>query len=293
MLPKELIRKIRQIEIRTNRIVNESLAGEYHSVFKGRGMEFLEVREYQRGDDIRAIDWNVTARMGHPFVKVHIEERELTIMLLVDTSASQHFGTVSATKADISAEISALLAFSAIKNNDKVGLIMFSDRIEKFIPPGKGRKHVLHLIREILHFRPSGVGTDVSMALDFFGKVINKTSVAFLISDFHDDGFWKSLSVSARKHDMIALRVLDPIETILPSAGLLEMMDSEGGAKMIVDTSDRRVRKEYEMLEREIRERAAGRMNAEGIDLIDIRNNEPYHKPLVSYFRRRHERLRR
>ncbi len=287
MLPAELIKKIRQIEIRTNRIVNESLAGDYHSVFKGRGMEFLEVREYQQGDDIRTIDWNVTARTGHPFVKVYVEERELTIMLIVDTSRSQHFGSYNASKAAISAEISALLAFSAIKNNDKVGLIMYSDKIEKFIPPGKGRKHVLQLIRDILFFEPEGQKTDTANALDFFGKVINKTSVAFLLSDFYDNNFWKSLSISSRKHDMTALRVLDPFEIALPSAGIIEVMDAENGRKMLIDSSDRRFRKEYEQMEFERREEVARQMKTSGVAIIDIRTNEPYHKPLVSYFRQR------
>src|SRR5256885_4927702 len=222
MLPADLLKKVRRIEIRTNRLVNESLAGEYHSVFKGRGMEFSEVREYQFGDDIRSIDWNVTSRMGHPYVKKHVEERELTVLLLVDLSASGDFGTRRQFKREIEAEICAILAFSAIKNSDRVGLIAFTDRIETFLRPRRGKDHVLRVIREILYFRPQGRTTDIAMALQYMYRTITKRSVVFLISDFLGRGFAQPLRVAARKHDLIAITVVDPREEDLPPVGLLD-----------------------------------------------------------------------
>ncbi len=292
-IPGDLLKKIRRIEIRTDRIVNQSLAGEYKSIFKGRGMEFSEVREYQPGDDVRNIDWNVTARMGSPYVKEFVEERELTIVLLVDASRSLYFGTRKGLKSDVSAELSALLAFSAIKNNDKVGLIMFSDRIEKFIPPGKGKKHVLQLIRDILYFQPEGKHTDIEEALDFFGKVTNRTSVVFLMSDFYDTGYWDPLSIVSGEHDLIGLRILDPIEKKLPKAGIVRLADLENGEKTLIDTSSSEVRERFNKRTGEHREKTRERFNKRGIDLVDIRTDLPYHKPLVNYFRRREEKFRR
>src|SRR5258707_5240705 len=236
MLPAEILRKVRRIEIRTNRLVNESLAGQYHSVFKGRGMEFSEVREYQFGDDIRSIDWNVTARVGHPYVKKHVEERELTVLLLVDFSGSGDFGTRRQFKREIEAEICALLAFSAIKNNDRVGLIAFTDRVETFLRPRKGKEHVLRVIREVLYFKAQGRGTDIGQALQFMYRTITKRSVVFLISDFLGDGFARPLRVAARKHDIIAISVTDPREEDLPPVGLVDLEDAETGERVLVDT---------------------------------------------------------
>src|SRR6266481_1994636 len=245
MLPAEILRKVRRIEIRTNRLVNESLAGEYHSIFKGRGMEFSEVREYQFGDDIRTIDWNVTSRMGHPFVKKHVEERELTVILLVDFSASGQFGTRRQFKREIEAEVCALLAFSAIKNNDRVGLIAFTDRIETFLRPRKGKDHVLRVIREVLYFRPQGLTTDIAMALQHMHRTITKRSVVFVISDFLGPDFARPLRVAARKHDLIAITVTDPREESLPPVGLLDLEDAETGERVLVDASDRHTRERF------------------------------------------------
>src|SRR5512135_3124732 len=236
MLPKEVVSKIRRIQITTNRLVNESLAGEYHSVFKGRGMEFDEVREYQHGDDIRTIDWNVTSRAGRPFVKRYVEERELTVMLLVDTSASGEFGSEQKTKGEITAEISALLAFSAIKNNDRVGAILFTDRVEKFIPPRRGSTHVLRVIREILFYRPEHTGTSIQKALEHLNLVLHKKAVVFLISDLLDQGYEQSLKVANRRHDMVIVQVIDPREQELPDVGILELRDAETGEILYVDT---------------------------------------------------------
>ncbi|HBD97773.1 MAG TPA: DUF58 domain-containing protein, partial [Gemmatimonadetes bacterium] len=227
MIPREILKKVRRIEISTRGLVNEVLSGEYHSVFKGRGMNFAEVREYQYGDDIRSIDWNVTARTGSPFVKVFEEERELTVMLVVDVSASGDFGTQERLKGEVAVEICALLAFSAIKNNDKVGLIIFSDHVEKFVPPSKGKRHVLRVLRELLYHRPEGRGTDITAALDYLNHVQRKRAVTFLVSDFRDAGFEKSLAVAGRRHDMIAVRVGDLREREIPSVGLLELEDPE------------------------------------------------------------------
>jgi uncharacterized protein (DUF58 family) len=233
MLPKELIRKIRRIQIYSARTVNDMLAGQYRSVFKGRGMEFAEVREYQVGDEVRLIDWNVTARMGRPYVKQFAEERELTVMLLVDASGSGRFGSVWQTKNEIAAEMAALIAYSAIRNNDKVGLIMFTDRVEKYVAPKKGRSHVLRVIREILFFRPGGKGTDVSAAIEYLMRITTRRTVAFLISDFIATGFEKKLRVANQRHDVIAPRITDPREVELPAVGLIQLEDPETG-RMIV-----------------------------------------------------------
>ena len=246
MIPKELVKKIRYIQIYTSKAVNDVLAGEYHSVFKGQGMEFDEVRAYQPGDDIRTIDWNVTARTGHPYVKRYVEEREITVFFLVDLSASGSFGSREKLKNEIAAEFCALLAFSAIKNNDKVGLIVFTDVIELFIPPAKGTSHVLRLIRELLYFDPGKkrerAGTDIALALDYLGRVLHKRGVVFLVSDFLDQDFEKPLGVLARRHDLIGVTVSDPRESALPDVGLLEIQDAETGATVLVDTGSREVR---------------------------------------------------
>ncbi len=237
MIPKEILKKVKRIEIATRGVVNEIFSGEYHSVFKGRGMEFSEVREYQYGDDIRTIDWNVSARMDHLFVKVFEEERELTVMLLVDVSSSGNFGTASQMKGEIAAELCAVLAFSAIKNNDKVGLIIFSDKIEKFIPPRKGKQHVLRVIREILYFKPEDSQTNLNVALEFLIKVIRRRSIVFLVSDFMTEEYEKALQVTNKKHDVIAIDIIDPREVELPNIGFIELEDAETGETVLVDTS--------------------------------------------------------
>ena len=229
MIAKELLKQVRQIEIRTKGLVNQVFSGEYHSVFKGRGMEFSEVREYNFGDDIRNIDWNVTARFGHPYIKIFEEERELTVILLVDLSGSLAFGTIDKTKQQIAAELSAILAFSALKNNDKVGLFLFSDKIEKFIPPRKGRKHVLRMIRELLSFKPEGKMTNIKAALEYMNHAVKKKSIVFLISDFMDEGYEKILRIVGKKHDLIGIVINDQREKSIPKMGLVKFTDSETG----------------------------------------------------------------
>ena len=245
MTPRELIRRVRRIEIRTRRLVEESLAGAYHSSFKGRGMEFAEVREYTPGDDVRTIDWNVSARMGHPFVKKFTEERELTVVLLVDASASGRFGTEPSTKLQMAAEISALLTFSALRNNDRVGLLLFTDEVELFLPPRKGREHGLRVLREVLAFEAQGKGTRINQALEFMQRVVTKRAVVFLVSDFFDDGYERTLRVAARKHDMVAISVEDPRESQLPPVGLVAVIDPETEQPGVIDASSARVRRRY------------------------------------------------
>jgi len=291
VIPREIIRKIRRIEIRTKRLVDEVFSGEYQSVLKGRGMEFSEVREYLPGDDVRQIDWNVTARTGHPFVKKFEEERELTIMFLVDASASGGFGTVSRTKAELTAELCALLAFSATRNNDRVGLIIFTDRVEKVVPPRKGRTHVLRVVRELLFFRPEGRGTDISAALDYLTGVVRRHAVVFLVSDFLDDGYERRLSVANRRFDLIAVEVSDPREDDLPALGLVEMEDPETGQRTVVDTSERSFLERFEALrgERALkRERLLRRL---GVDSISVSTDRDYVEPLERFFRARARRV--
>ena len=292
MLPKEVIRKIRRIQITTSRLVNESLAGEYHSVFKGRGMEFDEVREYQHGDDIRTIDWNVTSRAGHPFVKRYVEERELTVMLLVDASASGSFGSYEKTKGEIAAEISALLAFSAIKNNDRVGAILFTDRIEKFIPPRRGSTHVLRVIRELLFYRPQRRGTSIQKALDHLNLVLHKSAVVFLISDLLDQGFEQSLKVANRRHDMVVIQIFDPREQDLPDVGILELRDAETGEVLCVDTSLPEVRRNYRDNWEKNRASLARLFQTNRMDHVTIDTSKPYDAPLTRFFRERVRRQR-
>ncbi len=281
MLAAETIRKIRRIQITTNRLVNESLAGEYHSVFKGRGMEFDEVREYQHGDDIRTIDWNVTSRAGHPFVKRYVEERELTVMLLVDGSASESFGSAEKLKSEIAAEISALLAFSAIKNNDRVGAILFTDRVEKFIPPRRGSKHVLRVIRELLCFEPALRGTRIASALEHLNLVIRKRAVVFLISDLLD-----------QKHDVIVIQVVDPRERELPDAGIVELRDAETGEIVYVDTSLAHIRAHYREAWERNRDKQRRLFAQNRIDNVVVDAALPYDLPLVRFFEERSRRLR-
>ena len=292
MIPREILKKVRRVEIRTRGLVNEVFSGEYHSVFKGRGMNFAEVREYQYGDDIRSIDWNVTARTGHPFVKVFEEERELTVMLVVDVSASGDFGTRERMKGEVAVEICALLAFSAIKNNDKVGLIIFSDRVEKFVPPRKGRPHVLRVLRELFSHQPQGRGTDIRGALEYLTHVIKRRAVVFLVSDFKAPRFEKPLSVAGRRHDLIAVHLGDHRETVLPPLGYMEFEDAETGELHTVNTTDPRFRAEFER-------RAAGeRAELERIfrhsrvDSIDIETDQPYVQPLMRFFKEREGRFR-
>ena len=287
---KELFKKIRRIEIRTKRLVNDLFSGEYHSTFKGQGMEFEEVRQYQPGDDIRLIDWNVTARTGYPYVKKFREERELSVILLVDVSSSGLFGTREKFKEDTAAELCALMAFSAIKNNDKVGMIIFTDRIEKFIPPKKGRGHVLRLIREILHFKPEGTGTDIAGALEYFNRVIKKKSVVFLISDFLSEDYIKPLQIANNKHDIIAMKISDPRELKFDNVGMIELEDAETGETFIIDTGSMEFRREFaEKAEKDniALKRAFQLIN---LDFIQIITNQSYIVPLINFFKMREKR---
>ena len=289
---RSVARKIRLIEIQTSKAVDDVLAGEYSSVFKGSGMEFEEVREYAPGDEIRSIDWNVTARMGRPFVKRYVEERELTVWLLVDLSASGAFGSLSQLKNEAAAEFCALLAFAAIRNNDKVGLIVFTDRVELSIPPSKGRTHVLRLIRELLRFEPEGRGTDLAVALEYLGRVTHKRGVVFLVSDFLSPGMLaeqsgKQLRVLARRHDLIAVTVGDRRERELPDIGLIELEDAETGECVLIDTASARVRRDYAA---DARRRGAERQSffrSTGIDEVEVMTGQDYVRDLRKLFRRR------
>ena len=292
MIPREILKQVRRVEIATRGLVNDVFSGEYHSVFKGRGMNFAEVREYQHGDDIRSIDWNVTARTGTPFVKVFDEERELTVMLVVDVSASGEFGSRSRMKGEVAVEICAVLAFSAIKNNDKVGLIIFSDRIEKFVPPRKGRRHVLRVLRELLYFRPEGRGTDIAGALEYLARVVRRRAVVFVVSDFFATGYQKALAVAGRRHDTIVIRMGDPRERELPAVGYLELEDAETGEQLTVNVSDpvfreafhREVTDTQAALEREFRKT--------GVDVVEISTDRPYADRLMRFFQQRAKRFR-
>jgi len=291
METRELLKKVRRIEIKTRGMVNQVFSGEYHSVFKGRGMEFSEVREYQFGDDIRSIDWNVSARFNHPFVKVFEEERELTVMLVVDLSRSGEFGTGKQLKNEIAAEICAVLAFSAIKNNDKVGLILFTDRIEKFVPPKKGRSHILRIIRELISFSAQGTGTNIREALEYFNHVNKKRTIAFLISDFIDEGYEKILRIISRKHDVIAVEIADPREEQIPAVGLVKFRDAETGKERWVDTTNPAVRRSFERFWQTRRALRRSMFVKSKVDAISIRIDRPYIKPIVDFFQRRERRL--
>jgi uncharacterized protein (DUF58 family) len=293
MLPPELIRHIRRIEIRTRRAVNDVLAGQYESVFRGAGIAFEDVREYQPGDDVRTIDWNVTARMGHPFVKRFREEREQTVVLLVDVSASQTFGAAPRWKHEVAAELCALLAFSAVKNNDKAGVVLFSDHVEHFVAAAKGTSHVLRLIRDVLYFRPAGRGTDIVAALGYLRRVTHRRAIVFVLSDFLTTGFERALRAAARRHEVVAVRLVDPRERELPPAGLVELEDAETGDRCVVDAGSPAVRRIY-------REAAADRaaelrrqLRSANVDLIEVHTDGRYVDPLVRFFQQREVRTRR
>jgi uncharacterized protein (DUF58 family) len=289
--PKEILRKIRRLELRTRRLVESSFAGQYQSVFKGRGMNFEEVRPYTPGDEIRSIDWNVTARTGEPYIKKFTEEREMTVMILLDVSASGNFGSVEESKREMAAEIAAILAFSAIHNNDKVGLLLFSDRVELFIPPKKGRHHILRLIREMLYFEPVGRGTDLSGALEYLSKVVTRRSLLFVVSDFLAPDFSRPLTVTAKRHDTVALRVVDPAEENLPDVGVVLLEDPETGEQIEVDTSRRSISRSYAK-HAEDRLRDLGRLfGARGIDLLELHTDRDYLPVLRGFFERRGRRL--
>ena len=290
MFTKEILKQVRQIEIKTKGLVNQVFSGEYHSVFKGRGMEFSEVREYQFGDDIRNIDWNVTARFGHPFIKVFEEERELTVMLMVDMSGSLMFGSVEKTKQQVAAELSAILAFSALKNNDKVGLILFTDKIEKFVPPRKGNSHVLRIIREVLSFEPEGKTTNLKGALEYMNGVIKKRSILFLISDFMDSGYENILRILGKRHDLIGVVLNDEREKEIPKMGLVKFTDAETGEERWLDTSNPNVQKMFKQHIRENEERRKHLFLSSRLDSIEIQAGQNYIKPLVQFFRLRERR---
>ena len=293
MLTSDLIKKIRKIEITTSRAVNDVMAGQYHSVFKGRGMAFDEVRPYQPGDDIRVIDWNVTARMRDLYVKQFIEERELTVMLLVDASASLAFGTRERFKSELAAEISGLLAFSAIKNNDRVGLIMFTDRIERFVPPKKGTKHVLRVISEVLSFTPEGSGTDIAGALEFLSRVTKRKSVAFLVSDFMASGYESALKVAHRRHDLVSIVLRDPMERQLPAVGIAAFQDAESGEMILFDTTSRRAREKVTDAVEALWQEQRKQFKQNRIDFVELATDQDYVRPLVMFFKHRAARMAR
>jgi uncharacterized protein (DUF58 family) len=290
MIARELLRKVRRIEIRTSQMVNDALAGQYHSAFKGRGMEFEEVRPYQIGDDVRTIDWNVSARFGEPYVKVFREERELTVLMVVDLSASQEFGTAGQLKRELVAELGATLAFSAIKNNDKIGLVLFTDRVEKFVPPRKGTGHVLRVIRELLAFRPQGRGTDIAGAIDHVNRIMRRRAVVFVISDFQDRGFERALRIARRRHDVILVDVSDRRERSLPPAGLVALEDGETGRRIVVDAGSRRIREAWGRAARAAQEAWQRRLRQMRLDCIQVRTGESFVEPLVRFFRTREAR---
>lgn len=284
---KELLKKVRKIEIKTKRLSNNVFGGEYHSTFKGRGMTFSEVRGYQFGDDVRSIDWNVTARYNEPFVKVFEEERELTMMLVVDISGSQFFGTGEQIKKEVIAEIAATLAFSATQNNDKIGLLLFSDQVELFIPPKKGRSHVLRIIRELLEFEPKSSGTDISEALKYISGVIKKKAIVFILSDFMTDDYSKTLKILSNKHDVTGIRIYDAREEEMPNLGLVQMLDRETGEMIVVNTGSKSVRNSYHQYYREREDYFKKSFSQSGAGTIDSRVDESYVKKLLGYFKRR------
>jgi uncharacterized protein (DUF58 family) len=283
----ELLKKVRRIEIKTRGLTRHIFAGEYHSAFKGRGIAFSEVREYQYGDDIRSIDWNVTARFNHPYVKVYEEERELTVMLLIDVSGSGNFGTTVSFKRDIMTEVAAVLSFSAIYNNDKIGVIFFTDTVEKFIPPQKGRKHILRIIRELLDFRPNSNRTNLSEPLRFLTNALKKRCTAFIISDFIAPEFEEALRIAANKHDVVALKVSDPLEKLLPDVGLLKIVDSETGSEKWIDTSSKYIRMSYGNWWNGHIEALNNRFKRCGVDFTELSTGEDYVKPLIKLFESR------
>jgi len=287
MIPKEILKKIRKLEIQTKGIVNSLFGGEYQSAFKGRGMEFSEVRAYTYGDDIRQIDWNVTARTGDPFIKIFEEEREQTLMLCIDISQSGTFGTQSQSKMELAIEICAVLAFSAIKNSDKVGLVLFSDHIEKVVPPKKGRTHVLRLIREMYTTKPTGKGTDIADGLSYINRLLDRRAIVVLASDFMDKDFEKPLRITNQKHDLVSIIINDQFEDELPDLGLVKMKDAETGAEKIVDTSSNKVRKAYKVKRLKQKAYLHDMMLKMKIDAVEVKTNESYVKPLMNFFQRR------
>ncbi len=300
-VPRDVLRQVRLIELRTRGWVNTLFGGEYHSVFKGQGMEFAEVREYQHGDDVRNIDWNVTARMGHPYVKKHVEERELTVMLMVDLSGSEQFGTRGRLKAELAAELAAVLALSAIRNNDRVGLLIFSDHVEHVVPPKKGRRHVLRLIRDLLAFRPTGRGTDLASALDYAGRMLPHRSILFVLSDFliPDDGggeafadFSRILKLVSKRHDVVAVRMVDAVEEALPDAGLLVLTDPETGREVAVNTSRQAVRSRYDSRSGAADEAVRTLFRRQAVDEVEVRTDGSYVGPLMQFFEARARRAR-
>lgn len=287
MIPSEILKKVRRIQIITAALVNDVFAGQYHAAFKGRGMEFEEVREYQPGDDVRTIDWNVTARAGRPFVKNFREERELTVLLLVDVSASQDFGSNEQLKSELIAELGATLALSAIQNNDKVGLLLFTDRVEHFVPPRKGKRHVLRVIRELLYHEPESRGTDVNAALQYLARVMTRRTVTFLVSDFQCPDFSRTLGVVRHRHDLVPVLVRDPREEALPPVGYIELIDPETGEQLLVDTRSRRVRERYATLVRDRHAALLSEFRRIGIDVIDVITGTSFIEPLRRFFRKR------
>jgi uncharacterized protein (DUF58 family) len=288
--PTEILKKIRKLELRTRRLVDSSFAGQYHSVFKGRGMNFEEVREYAPGDEIRSIDWNVTARMDKPFVKKFTEEREMTVLLLVDVSASGDFGSVHLSKRELAAEVAAILAFSAINNNDKVGLLLFTDHVELFIPPKKGRQHILRLIRDMLYFEPKGKGTDVAGALEYVNRLLPRKAVLFLISDFLTADFSKPLTVASRKHDLVALPVIDPGEEALPDVGIITLEDAETGRQIDVNTSSKAAMNAFSALEQRRWKDLKKTLQSRRVDMVPLRTDQDYLVALRSFFANRERR---
>jgi uncharacterized protein (DUF58 family) len=292
MIPKEILQKVRRIEIKTRSIVESVLSGEYQSVFKGQGMEFSEVRSYTEGDDIRSIDWNVTARMGEPYIKKHVEERELTVLFMVDASSSGNFGSVNYFKAEMAVELCAVLAFSAIKNNDRVGLIIFTSDVEKYVPPKKGKNHVLRVIRELLYFKPQKKSTDIAEAFKFLNRVQTKRAVVFVVSDFYSSNFDTPLRIANRRHDLIAVSLSDPREMHLPNIGLIELEDPETGEKVLADTADESFRTMYSNKNRYRLEKLSEYFRANGIDEIPVSTETDYIDPLVKFFKKREKILR-
>jgi uncharacterized protein (DUF58 family) len=290
LIPREVLQKVRRIEITTRSMVRDTFAGSYESIFKGRGMEFDEVREYQPGDDIRTIDWNVTARTGWLHVKKYVEERELTVLIVFDASGSFDFGTGARLKRELAAEVGAVLAFAAIRNNDKVGLLIFTDEIEIFIPPRKGRKHVLRIIREILHFRPRSRGTDIAFALEHAMRVVKRHSVMFLLSDFRDEGYGKALTVANRKHDVVAVTITDPKEMEIPPLGLIEVEDGETGERVFLDLSRRRFADQFRQAAADAAMTRDTALAKAKVDEISLRTDEDYTGPLVRFFQERQRR---
>ena len=284
---KELLKRVKKIEIKTKHLSNQIFSGEYHSAFKGRGMAFSEVRDYAIGDEIRTIDWNVTARFNEPFVKVFEEERQLTVMLMVDISASGQFGTRNQLKQEMITELCAVLAFSAVSNNDQIGLILFSDKIEKFIPPKKGKSHILRIIRELIYFEPTEKGTDISVALKFFSQVVKKKSIGFILSDFMDNGYEDALKIASRRHDIVALKVKDKSESELPSVGVIKLRDLETGEHRWINSSSKRVRKKYKERMEEIENQTRQNFRRSKTDYAEIFTDEGYIKPLMQLFKNR------